>query len=101
SAADKAEAAGMRYPAGTMLSSDIFYHADGMAGYDKLPEHGVIGVETEAGALYAPAAGVGVRALTVCTMTACLITGQEIDADERQTSLREMVTVALEVAIEG
>ncbi|MCS6760008.1 MAG: purine-nucleoside phosphorylase [Candidatus Devosia euplotis] len=101
SAAGKAEAAGMRYHAGNMLSSDIFYHADGMAGYDALPAHGVLGVEMEAAALYTLAARFGFRALAICTMTDCLITKQEIDAEERQSSLAEMVTLALEVAIEG
>lgn len=100
-AAEKAEARGMRYHAGNMLSSDIFYHADGMAGYDSLPAYGVIGVEMEAAALYTLAARFGVKALTICTMTDCLITKAEIDANERQTSLREMVEVALEVAIES
>ena len=100
-AADKAEEKGMRYHAGNMLSSDIFYHANGMAGYDALPDHGVIGVEMEAAALYTLAARFGVRALTICTMTDCLITHEEINADERQTSLRDMVDVALDVAIEA
>lgn len=101
SAAEKAEAAGMRFHAGNMLSSDIFYHADGFAGYDKLPDHGVLGVEMEAAALYTLAARFDVRALTICTMTDCLVTHEEIDANERQTSLREMVTLALDVAIEA
>ncbi|WP_224704033.1 purine-nucleoside phosphorylase [Devosia aquimaris] len=100
-AANKAEAAGMRYHAGNMLSSDIFYHANGMAGYDALPQHGVIGVEMEAAALYTLAARFDVRALTICTMTDCLITGEEIDAEQRQTSLRDMVTIALDVAVEA
>lgn len=100
-AADKAEEKGMRYHAGNMLSSDIFYHANGMAGYDALPDHGVIGVEMEAAALYTLAARFGVRALTICTMTDCLITHEEIDADQRQTSLRDMVEVALDVAVEA
>jgi purine-nucleoside phosphorylase len=100
-AAEKAEAAGMRYHAGNMLSSDIFYHANGMAGYDTLPQHGVIGVEMEAAALYTLAARFDVRALTICTMTDCLITGEEIDAEQRQTSLRDMVTIALDVAVEA
>ncbi|WDR04442.1 purine-nucleoside phosphorylase [Devosia rhodophyticola] len=101
SAAEKAEAAGLRFHAGNMLSSDIFYHPDGMAGYDKLPDHGVIGVEMEAAALYTLAARFGVRALTICTMTDCLITHEEIDADQRQTSLNDMVTLALDVAVGG
>jgi purine-nucleoside phosphorylase len=100
-AAEKAETRGMRFHAGNMLSSDIFYHVDGFAGYGALPEHGVIGVEMEAAALYTLAARFGVRALTICTMTDCLVTHEEISADERQTSLREMVELALEVAIEA
>lgn len=100
-AVGKAEEKGMRFHAGNMLSSDIFYHANGMEGYDKLPQHGILGVEMEAAALYTLAARFAVRALTICTMTDCLITGEEIDAEQRQTSLRDMVEVALDVAVEG
>ena len=101
-AAEKAEAAGLKVHAGNMLSSDIFYHLEpGLEGYGLLPDHGVIGVEMEAAALYTLAARFGVRALAVCTMTDCLITGEQIDADARQTSLKDMVTLALEVAIEA
>lgn len=100
-AADKADARGLRYHAGNMLSSDIFYHQDGFAGYDKLPAHGVIGVEMEAAALYTLAARFDVRALTICTMTDCLITKEEIDAEARQTSLKDMVELALDVAVEA
>ena len=101
SAAEKAEARGMRCHAGNMLSSDIFYHEDGLAAYGKLMAHGVIGVEMEAAALYTLAARFGVKALAICTMTDCLVTGAEIGAEERQSSLREMVELALEVAVEG
>ena len=101
SAANKAQAQGMRYHAGNMLSSDIFYHADGLAAYGTLMAHGVLGVEMEAAALYTLAARFGVKGLTICTMTDCLITRQEISAEERQSSLSEMVTLALDVAIEA
>jgi purine-nucleoside phosphorylase len=101
SAADKADAAGLRYHAGNMLSSDIFYHANGFEGYNQLPAHGVIGVEMEAAALYTLAARFGVKALTICTMTDCLITKDEIDAEARQSSLKEMVELALDVAVEA
>lgn len=100
-AADKAEAKSMRFHAGNMLSSDIFYHADGLKTYETLMTHGVIGVEMEAAALYTLAARFGVRALAICTMTDCLVTGEEIDAEQRQSSLREMVELALDVAVEG
>jgi purine-nucleoside phosphorylase len=98
-AVSRAEAAGMRYHVGNMLSSDIFYHLEkGMAGYGRLPAHGVLGVEMEAAALYTLAARFGVRAAAICTMTDCLITGEEISASERQSSLSEMVTLALDMA---
>lgn len=101
-AVTRAEAAGIRYHVGNMLSSDIFYHLEkGMAGYGRLPAHGVLGVEMEAAALYTLAARFGVRAAAICTMTDCLITGDEISAGERQSSLEEMVTLALEVAVGG
>ena len=55
----------------------------------------------EAATLYTLAARFGVKALTICTMTDCLITHEEIDANERQTSLKEMVSLALDVAVEA
>ena len=100
-AAEKAEAKGMKMHVGNMLSSDIFYHVEpGMAGYGRLPSHGVIGVEMESAALYTLAARFGVKALTICTMTDCLVTGESIDAEARQSSLKDMVTLALDVAVQ-
>ncbi|MBJ6988593.1 MULTISPECIES: purine-nucleoside phosphorylase [unclassified Devosia] len=98
-AANLAEERGLAYHAGNMLSSDVFYHADGFAGYDKLPEHGVIGVEMEAAVLYTLAARFKVKALAICTMTDSLITHEEMSADERQSSLKEMVELSLDTAV--
>jgi len=101
SAADKAEARGMKYHVGNMLSSDIFYHVEpGMAGYGRLPQHGVIGVEMESAALYTLAARFGVKALTICTMTDSLVTEESMSAGDRQSSLKDMVALALDVATE-
>lgn len=95
---DAARAHGKTVHVGGILSSDIFYHPSGLEAYGKLIEHGVLGVEMEAAALYMLAARFGAKALTICTMTDCLITGEEIDAEARQTSLRDMVEIALDVA---
>ncbi len=101
SAADKAEARKMRYHVGNMLSSDIFYHVEpGMEGYGRLPSHGVIGVEMESAALYTLAARFGVKALTICTMTDSLVTEESMSAEDRQSSLKQMVELALDVATE-
>src|SRR5690606_27070581 len=99
-AVQTAEAAGLRYHVGNMLSTDTFYYPEpGMAGYGNLPAHGVIGVEMESAALYTLAARFGRKALTVCTMTDSLVTEEYMSADDRQASLREMVTLALDVAV--
>lgn len=99
-AVDGAEGKGMRAHVGNMLSSDIFYHVEpGLAGYGRLPAHGVLGVEMEAAALYTLAARFEVKALAICTMTDCLVTGEEISAQDRQTSLKDMATLALDVAV--
>jgi purine-nucleoside phosphorylase len=100
SAVEKAEAAGMRYHVGNMLSSDIFYHVEpGMEGYGRLPAHGILGVEMESAALYTLAARFNRKALTICTMTDSLVTGEIMSAADRQSSLKDMVTLALDVAV--
>lgn len=100
SSVDKAEAAGLRYHVGNMLSSDIFYHVEpGLTGYGRLPSHGVLGVEMESAALYTLAARFGRKALTICTMTDSLVTEESLSAADRQSSLREMITLALDVAV--
>ena len=98
-AADRAKAAKLRAHVGNIVSSDIFYHEDGLATYGPLIKAGVIGVEMEAATLYTLAARAGARALAICTMTDCLITGEEISANDRQSSLKDMVTLALDVAV--
>ena len=100
SAAEKAEARGLKAHVGNMLSSDIFYHVEpGLEGYGRLPAHGILGVEMESAALYTLAARFGVAALTICTMTDDILTGASIDAEARQTSLKDMVALALDVAV--
>ena len=99
SAADKAEAKGMPTHVGNILSSDIFYHIEpGLEGYGRLPAHGILGVEMETAALYTLAARFGVKALTICAVSDNLVTHQYMTPDERQSSLNDMVALALDVA---
>lgn len=95
---DAARAKGKTVHVGGIVSSDIFYHPSGLEAYARLIEHGILGVEMEAATLYTLAARFGAKALTICTMTDCLITGAEIDAEARQSSLTDMIEIALEVA---
>jgi purine-nucleoside phosphorylase len=98
-AVTRARARSLRAHVGNLLSSDIFYHADGLKAYETLMAHGVLGVEMEAAALYTLCARFGARGLAICTMTDCLITGEQLSAGERQSSLEEMVTLALDTAV--
>lgn len=83
----------------SVVSSDVFYVPDGAKSYGALPDHGVLAVEMEAATLYTHAARFDAKALVICTMTDCLITGDQIDATQRQTSLKDMVELALDTAI--
>jgi purine-nucleoside phosphorylase len=98
-AAEAAKKAGVPWHAGSILSSDVFYQPEGLASYKPLTDHGVMAVEMETSTLYTLAARFSVRALSICTMTDCLVTGDELSADERQSSLEDMARIALDVAV--
>ena len=97
-AAELCETLGYRYEVGNLYSSDVFYNDDASAS-EKWQKLGVLAVEMESAGLYANAARAGKRALTICTISDHLLTGEELNADERQTSFREMMTLALELAV--
>lgn len=99
SAVDKARAKGLTTHIGQILSSDIFYTNDGAEDYRPLLDHGVLGVEMEAATIYTLAARFGIKALAICTMTDCLLTHTSLSAEDRQSSLHDMVELALETAI--
>ena len=52
----------------------------------------------EAAVLYMLAARFNVKAVAVCVMSDCLITHEEMSPADRQSSLEEMVSLALDVA---
>lgn len=79
----------LSFSVGNLLSSDIFYH-DG-AGAKAWAKMGVLAVEMEAAALYMTAARLGKKALAICTVSDHLLTGEELDADQRQTSFNDMM----------
>ena len=97
-AVKNARAAGLRVRVGNILSSDVFYD-DSKTANDGWIKMGVLAVEMEAAGLYMNAARLGKRALAICTVSDNLITKESLTADERQTSFKEMITLALETAI--
>ena len=88
---------GVEMPVGNLLSSDTFYDASGSSM--KWAEMGVLAVEMEAAALYMNAAKTGKRGLAICSISDSIVTGEELDASERQTTFTTMMKIALETAV--
>ena len=88
----------LRYKAGNLISSDIFYNDDPAFNQPFL-NLGALAVEMEAAALYMNAARAGKRALAICTISDHVLTGEATSAEERQTTFNEMMELALEGAV--
>ncbi|MBQ8546087.1 MAG: purine-nucleoside phosphorylase [Clostridia bacterium] len=99
---DKADLLGLNYHVGNLLSSDTFYSDLDMSRQGESPWHkmGVMAVEMEAAALYMTAARLNKNALAICTISDHLLTGEATSSEERQKTFTDMMTLALEVAIE-
>lgn len=96
-AVDQVEKMGnIGYKVGNVASSDVFYsERPTMEAWQKM---GVLAVEMESAALYMNAARTGKNALTICTISDSLVTGEVTTAEERQSSFADMMKVALEIA---
>ena len=91
-----AEAKGSSFHVGNILSSDTFYDdADSLADWQKM---NVLAIEMEAAALYMNAARAGKNALCILTVSDCPLKGLSTTAEERQTTFRDMMEIALETA---
>ena len=92
-----AEAKGSSFRVGNILSSDKFYDdANSLASWQKM---GVLAVEMESAALYMNAARAGKNALCITTVSDCPLRGLSTTPEERQTTFRDMMEIALEAAI--
>jgi purine-nucleoside phosphorylase len=89
-----------RTKVGLMFSSDSFYSPRPELT-QRMVEYGVLAVEMEASALYTLAAGYRRRALTICTVSDHIVTGEETTARERQQTFGDMVEIALEAVLSG
>ena len=98
SAYEIATANHMNVHVGNVLASDIFYN-DQPEVWKKWAKLGCLGVEMESYALYTTAAALHKKALTILTVSDSFITHEETTAEQRQTSFKDMMKIALEVAI--
>lgn len=85
------------YHVGNVLASDVFYHAD-EGSVDKWARMGVLGVEMESYALFATAAYLNKKALTLLTVSDSLVSKEETTAQEREKTFTAMMEIALEIA---
>ncbi|MEO8933766.1 MAG: purine-nucleoside phosphorylase [Xanthomarina sp.] len=82
--------------AGNVFTSDDFYE-EGMESYKKWAKYGVLCVEMETAGLYSVAAKHGVNALTILTISDSLVTGERTTSQERETTFKDMIKIALEL----
>jgi len=88
---------GIEMVVGNLYCTDLFYDASGAAvEWGKL---GHLAVEMESYALYTCAMQAGKEALTICTVSDHVLTGESLDAITRQNTFTDMMEIALETAI--
>ncbi len=83
---------------GNIISSDQFYHPQPEI-FDVARRLGVLAAEMEAAGLYAVAAEHGARAAAILTVVDMLGGEEGVAAEDRQTSLDEMIIIALEATL--
>ena len=93
----EAESAGIGYHVGNVLSTDLFYGGEDEKN-EKWRDMGVLAVEMETAALYANAAAAGKRALSVCTVSDHIFTGESLEPEERERGFGEMIKLALDIS---
>lgn len=98
-AVECAEEHGARYQVGNILSSDVFYSAEGQNPNDKWARMGIMAIDMEGAGLYCNAAYAKKRALCMCTVSDQLVTGEALPAEARQVSFRQMMEIALDTAV--
>lgn len=96
-AKDVASEMGISTAVGSVLTSDCFYNPD-LNYAEKWRNLSVLGVDMETAALYMKAAEFGKNALSVLTVSNHIFTGASLDASERESSMNDMIKIALGVA---
>lgn len=92
-----AEAKGITLKVGNILTSDTFY-GDNPDSWKMWAAYNVLAVEMETTALYTIAAKYRKHALTLLTVSDHIVTHEATTAEERQSTFKAMMEVALELA---
>lgn len=92
-----AKAKNIPLKAGNVLTSDEFY-ADDFESYRKWSKFRILCVEMETAGLYTIAAKHNVNALSILTISDSMVTGEHSTSLERETTFKEMIEIAIELA---
>lgn len=99
-AEEAAKARGIDVKVGNLFSAELFYTPD-PSMFDVMDKYGIIGVEMEAAGIYGVAAEYGAKALTICTVSDHIKTGEQTTSEERATTFNEMILIALDSVLLG
>ncbi|MGZ5415756.1 MAG: purine-nucleoside phosphorylase [Nocardioides sp.] len=83
---------------GLIFSADSFYSPRPELTA-RMVDYGVLAVEMEASALYTLAAQHKAKALTICTVSDHIVTGEQTSSAEREQTFGHMVEIALEAML--
>lgn len=96
---ETAKRQGVAVTVGNLITTDVFYNANPKYNH-AWKDMGVLAVEMESAALYLNAAAAGKRALSMCTVSDNVFTGENIPVEERERGFDTMLKLALETAIQ-
>lgn len=96
----QAEQKRLSHHVGNVFSADLFYTPEPEM-FELMEKYQVYGVEMEAAGIYGLAAEFGAKALTICTVSDHIVSGERLSAEERQVGFKEMIELILETAIAG
>ncbi len=96
SAAKRAQELKLKYHVGNIMSSDTFYDFQDES-WKKWAQMGVLCLEMEAYALFLTAASLQAKALTICTISDSLVSGESMSHQDRETSLGDMIGLTLDI----
>ncbi len=94
---EAAKKRGAKVSVGGVFSSDIFY-GDDPNWWKKFADYGVLVVEMETSGLYTLAAKFKVDALSILTVSDCIVTGEAATAEQREKNFPLMAEIALEIS---
>jgi purine-nucleoside phosphorylase len=83
--------------AGSVLSTDLFYHEEDPDEWKLWARYGVLAAEMESAELYTLAAAKKVQALSVLTVSDSLVTHHKMSSEEREKSFTDMIRIVLEI----